>query len=226
MKLGISAFTAVAMWASCTVAAPLTDHLSADRALLLSWVQGTFSNERQVREGTNALVDRPMAEGTAPDLLFPIFKQIDVPAFGPHVIYLQWPMEAPDGKLQRQRIWVFAENPSRNTITMKFYTLKNPENWLNAHQDPAKVKAMTEADVIPYPPACDLPFRRHGDVFVGEIPKGDCVIVSQQSKTSMTINARVIIGKDKVWYDESGVRDDGTVVFDVPKSGAYEFERR
>ncbi|MDX2222951.1 MAG: chromophore lyase CpcT/CpeT [Rhodospirillaceae bacterium] len=207
-------------------AATLADHLAADREVLLAWVQGEFGNARQVRAGTNALAVGPVAADAAPDLLYPVFARVDVPALGDHVIYLQWPMGAPDGKLQRQRIWVFADDPARNAVMMKFYTLKDPDRWRDAHRDPAKVRTMTAADVIPYPPACDLPFRRHGDVFLGEIPRGDCTIVSQQSRTTMTINARVVIGARSIWYAESGTRDDGTTVFRVPRAGAYEFDRR
>jgi hypothetical protein len=217
------------LWGALAIAFPAaaaTDHLAADRATLMQWVQGSFSNERQVRDGSNALAETALDPAKAPDLLFPVFKKIEVPALVGDVIYLQWPMGTPDGKLQRQRIWVFAPDPARNAIMMKFYTLKEPEKWLNAHVEPNKVRAMTLADLIPYPPACDLPYRRHGDIFLGEIPRGECKIVSQQTKTSMTIYGRTIIAKDKLWYDESGVRDDGAIVFDVPRSGAYEFDRR
>jgi len=207
-------------------AASLAQHLAADEATLLQWVQGSFSNLAQTKAGTNAQADQPVAAEAAPDLLFPVFGRIDIPAFDGAVIYLQWPMAAPDGKLQRQRIWVFKAEPARNAVMMKFYTLKEPEKWVDAHLTPAKVRAMTSADVIPYPPACDLPFRRFGDVFIGEIPRGQCKIVSQQTKTAMTINSQTIIGKDKLWYNESGVREDGAMVFKVPRAGAYEFDRR
>lgn len=207
-------------------AAPLAEHLAADEVTLLKWVQGNFSNLAQTKAGTNAQADGPVASDAAPDLLYPVFGRVDIPAFDGTVIYLQWPMGAPDGKLQRQRIWVFKADPARNAVMMKFYTLKEPEKWVDAHLAPAKVRGMTAADVIPYPPACDLPYRRFGDVFIGEIPRGQCKIVSQQTKTSMTINAQTIIGANKLWYNESGVRDDGAVVFKVPRAGAYEFDRR
>lgn len=206
-------------------ASSLADHLAADEAELLKWVQGNFTNLAQTKSGANAQADGPVTAENAPDLLYAVFQRVDIPAFDGTVIYLQWPMSAPDGKLQRQRIWVFKADPARNAVMMKFYTLKEPEKWVDAHLTPAKVRAMTAADVIPYPPACDLPFRRFGDVFIGEIPRGRCKIVSQQTKTAMTINAQTIIGQDKVWYNESGVRDDGSVVFKVPRAGAYEFDR-
>jgi hypothetical protein len=207
-------------------AVTLAAHLAVDEAVLLQWVQGAFSNLAQTKAGTNAQADGPVAADAAPDLLYPVFKRIDIPAFDGTVIYLQWPMGAPDGKLQRQRIWVFKADVARNAVMMKFYTLKEPERWVDAHLSPSKVRNMTLSDVIPYPPTCDLPYRRYGDVFIGEIPRGQCKIVSQQTKTAMTINSQTIIGKDKVWYNESGVREDGMVVFKVPRAGAYEFDRR
>jgi hypothetical protein len=42
----------------------------------------------------------------------------------------------------------------------------------------------------------------------------------------MTINARIVIASDQIWYQESGVRQDGSVVFKVPVAGSYQFKRR
>ncbi len=194
------------------------DHLKADHALLIQWVQGQFSNERQNRDSTS---------DPKPDLLFPVFKQVSIPAFDEDVIYLQWAMGTADGKLQRQRIWVFKPDPSRNAIVMKFYTLSKPEAWVDAHLHPEKVQSMTLDDVLAYPESCDVPYRREGDAFVGEIPKDQCRIVAQQNGIAMAINSRTIIGRDKMEYQESGVADGaGAVIFKTPRVGAFEFERR
>lgn len=42
----------------------------------------------------------------------------------------------------------------------------------------------------------------------------------------MTIRARIVIARDQLWYEEGGVRADGSVVFRVPASGSYQFRRR
>jgi hypothetical protein len=42
----------------------------------------------------------------------------------------------------------------------------------------------------------------------------------------MTINAKIVIARDELWYDESGVRQDGSIVFKVPAEGSYQFRRR
>jgi hypothetical protein len=163
----------------------------------------------------------------APDLLFPVFALVEAPALGRHVIYLQWPIGSPEGRLQRQRIWAFEIDESRNTVMMDFFTLRDPDRWRDAQLEPkAALRSITRDDLIPYPPACRLPFRRHADVFIGEIPRGECRIISQQTRTDMTINAKIVIGRDQVWYEESGVRQDGSVVFKVPASGSYQFRRR
>lgn len=156
-----------------------------------------------------------------------MFALVEAPQVGKHVVYLQWHIGSPEGPLQRQRIWTFEIDESRNAILMDFFTLREPSRWRDAHLQPTTAaRAMTRDDLLPYPPSCRLPFRRYIDVFVGEIPRGECNIVSQQTRTAMTINARVVVGRNALWYDESGIRSDGSLVFEVPASGAYQFERR
>ncbi len=201
--------------------------LVAELDELLHWMTGEFDNRKQVEHHENHLATAPVEPGREPGLLYPVFALVQAPALGDHVVYLQWPIGAPDGRLQRQRLWGFRVDHERNALVMDFYTLREPDRWRDAQLSPdSAVREITTEDVIPYPRACSLPFRRHADVFIGEIPPGDCLIVSQETRTEMIINARVIVGRNQLWYDESGVRPDGSVVFRVPASGAYQFRRR
>lgn len=217
-----------ALFGNGAAAQPSAAEVSLQRDLetLLGWVAGDFDNRRQVERGENFLLDAPPDRAKAPDLLYPLFARVEAPALGRSVIYLQWPTGSPQGPLQRQRIWSFEIDPERNAVLMDFYTLREPARWRDAQLKPASaLLEITRADVIPYPPVCRLPFRRHADVFIGEIPS-DCRIVSQQTRTDMTIRARIVVGRDQIWYDEGGVRADGSVVFRVPASGSYQFIRR
>ena len=199
----------------------------AELQSLLSSIVGRFDNRQQVERGENFLRDGPVDPQRAPDLLFPVFALVEAPSIGKHVVYLQWHMGSPDGPLQRQRIWSFEIDSTRNAVMMDFFTLREPERWRDAHLRPeVALRSLTTADLLPYPPACRLPFRRHIDVFIVEIPSGECRIVSQQTRTAMTINARIVVGQDALWYDESGIRADGSVVFQVPASGSYQFRRQ
>lgn len=201
--------------------------LNTELATLLGWIAGEFDNRQQVVHGENFLLESKPEPSDAPDLLFPVFAQVEAPALGANVIYLQWPIGSPEGRLQRQRIWTFAIDEKRNALVMDFFTLRDPDRWRDAHLKPnTALRDITREDLIPYPAACRLPFRRHADVFIGEIPRGECRIISQQTRTDMTINARVVIARDQIWYQEYGVRQDGSVVFKVPVAGSYQFKRR
>lgn len=186
-----------------------------DLETLMDWLEGDYSNQLQVDTG---VMD---AES---NLLFPVFRKVDIPAFGDHVIYLQWPIGNSGGRLQRQRIWAFAVDDMTGALSMDFFTLKQPDEWLDAHLDPEKVKNMTMKDVIGYPKSCLLPVTFNGDRFVARIPTA-CVIVSQSTRTSMTLQSETIISADQLSYQEAGVRDNGAVVFQVPPSGRYVFDR-
>jgi len=224
---GVLALLPVARPAAATGEPPAaTSVLERELDTLLTWTSGEFDNRLQVERGENFLLDASIDPRKSPDLLFPVFARVEAPALGRHVIYLQWPMGSPQGALQRQRIWSFSIDPARNAVMMDFYTLREPARWRDAHLQPATaLRSISLEDVIPYPPVCRLPFRRHADVFVGEIPP-QCRIVSQQSRTDMTIRAKIVVGRDQLWYAESGVRADGSVVFQVPAAGSYQFRRR
>lgn len=210
-----------------SVAAPARAiDLATELDILLEWVSGHFDNEQQVKTGENRLRREPLDLDRAPDLLYPVFARVEAPQIGQHVVYLQWHIGSPDGPLQRQRIWSFEIDAALNAVLMDFFTLREPARWRDAHLQPATAMVeLARADLLPYPPDCRLPFRRHIEVFIGEIPRGECNIVSQQTRTAMNIQARVVVSRHALWYDESGTRPDGSVVFKVPASGAYQFTR-
>ncbi len=200
--------------ACCSFASAAAEEDSTLNRLVNS-LEGRYSNAAQVDAGE---LD---AEN---NLLFPVFSRVDIPAFGSHVVYLQWPIGAPDGSLQRQRLWTFHADAATGAIGMRFFTLREPDRWLDAHTNPTKVHAMTPADTIGYPDACLLPVAEANGIFQASIPSS-CEIVSQATRTTMTLQASITIAADRITYSESGVRPDGSIVFKVPPSGQYAFER-
>jgi len=211
---GLVGFVCSVLCAATLAIAPGRATADDDLTTLMSWLDGTYSNQAQVDAG---VLD---AES---NMLFPVFKQVNIPAFGSNVIYLQWHIGTPDGRLQRQRIWSFSQNAQTGAISMDFFTLKEPDKWLNAHLEPAKVAGMTQDDVIGYPDTCLLPVMREGGRFVARIPT-TCQIVSQSTKTAMTLQSETVIALTQITYQEAGVREDGSVVFQVPPQGRYVFE--
>lgn len=221
-----SALTLLTLPAPGVAAQQAGTPLESDLETLLGWLVGEFDNRQQVERGENSLLESAPDRAKAPDLLYPLFARVEAPALGQYVVYLQWPIGSPLGELQRQRIWAFEIDPQRNAVLMDFYTLRDPARWRDAQlRAETALREITREDLIPYPPVCRLPFRRHADVFIGEIPP-ECRITSQQTHTDMTIRARIVIARDQIWYAEGGLRNDGSVVFRVPASGSYQFRRR
>jgi len=182
---------------------------------IIDWLDGHYSNEAQIATGELDAED---------NLLFPVFKKVDVPAFGNHIVYLQWPIGGPDGRLQRQRLWTFHGDAETGAMQMNFFTLREPERWLDAHIDPAKIREMTAEDTIGYPETCLLPVAFADATITASIPP-TCQIISQATRTTMTLQATITITPNQITYQEAATRPDGSVVFQVPPSGQYVFDR-
>jgi len=199
--------------------------LESELAQIATWLEGTYSNTAQTETAANILKVSPPAPDDAPDLLFAHFKRVTAPQVGNIVFYLQWHKGSLDGELQRQRIWRFRPDPARNAVTMDFYTIADPDRWRDLHERPAAALTLSPDDLKGYPPECPLPFRRFITVYIGEIPDG-CVLPSRTRGGDMDLNARVVIGDGQVWYDEGAIHiPSGDVIFDVPASGAYQFQK-
>ncbi len=206
------AFAATLLWlASSATAADAPPAL--DR--IVDWLDGHYSNEAQIAAGELDAED---------NLLFPVFSKVAIPAFGSHVIYLQWPIGGPDGRLQRQRLWTFHEDAETGATQMNFFTLREPEKWLDAHLDPAKVRDMTPQDTIGYPNTCLLPVAFAAETITASIPP-TCQIISQATRTTMTLQATITITPNQITYREAATRPNGSLVFQVPPSGQYVFDR-
>jgi len=205
---------AALLWLAASTIATAADEPST-LGRIIDWLDGHYSNEAQIATGE---LD---AEN---NLLFPVFKKVDVPAFGNHIVYLQWPIGGPDGRLQRQRLWTFHEDAETGATRMSFFTLREPERWLDAHIDPAKIREMTAEDTIGYPETCLLPVAFADATITASIPP-TCQIISQATRTTMTLQATITITPNQITYQEAATRPDGSIVFQVPPTGQYIFDR-
>ena len=207
------AIAAALLWLAAPAATAADAPPTLDR--IVDWLGGHYSNEAQIATGELDAEE---------NLLFPVFKKVDVPAFGTHVIYLQWPIGGPDGRLQRQRLWAFHEDAETGATRMSFFTLREPERWLDAHLDPAKIRDMTPQDTVGYPNTCLLPVAFTEETITTSIPP-TCQIISQATRTTMTLQATITITPNQITYQEAAARPDGSIVFHVPPRGQYVFDR-
>jgi len=121
-------------------------------------------------------------------------------------------------------LWTFHEDAETGAMQMNFFTLREPERWLDAHIDPAKIREMTAEDTIGYPETCLLPVAFADKTITASIP-ATCQIISQATRTTMTLQATITITPNQITYQEAATRPDGSVVFQVPPRGQYVFDR-
>lgn len=107
-------------------------------------------------------------------------RRVDVPALGPHVLYLEEYHGLDSDDIFRQRLYELEVEEAGGIIRLIVHTLRDPERFLGAQDDPSRLKALTRADTITRP-GCDILIRRDGDAFYGAMAPKACV-VSEGSK--------------------------------------------
>ncbi len=180
-------------------------------AAIAARLQGSWTNLAQIAGaygtgGTDASVDARFME----------MAVVEAPAFGDHVVYLQWRAPDAEGRVTRQRLWAFDRDAEGRTI-MRFFALLDANALIDAHRTaPERFARLSPADVTGYPEGCTLPFTEIAGAYVGSIPES-CVITAQRSGRTMRIEAHIRVEPRRFVYDERGIMGDGSIVFDVPQ---------
>lgn len=155
--------------------------------------------------------------------LHAVMAPVSVPALPGRAIYLQWRDGGPDGKVTRQRLWVFQDMP--DGVRMKFFGFRDGPAWVDAHLAPERLRQLEPEQLVAYPPICDLPWVDRPEGLMASIPPG-CRIVTQRTQRTMDLAADIQVTSRGFDYAESGRLEDGTIVFQLPPAGRYAFSRR
>lgn len=106
---------------------------------------------------------------------------------------------------------------------MQFLMPRQADALPEAAADGPQFRALGPADVVRYPPACNLPVMPTAQGFVARIPPA-CVIVAGSGRT-MRLEAAIELDGDRLRYAEAGILPDGSFAFRVPGAAPYCFER-
>lgn len=188
-------------------------------------VAGEYGTRRQFEAAPAELRREPVA-GHPYDWLdrqHAVFRWVQAPALGEHVLYLEWRRGGPQGAISRQRLWVFERR--RGEWVMDFYTLATAPDAEPRSLLDADFSELGPEQLTGYGSACSLTAEKDGRALQFSIPP-DCSIVSRSGRR-MTLSAVVRFEGDSLRYREQGVLEDGTFAFLVPgRIGLdYEFER-
>ncbi len=209
---------AAALWLALVAASP---------AAPADMLQGAWDNRAQFEAADPALHRPPAAGAPYPwlDWQHALFRRVEAPGIGGAdgvVLHLVWRAGGADGPVSRQRLWVF--HPAADGgWRMAFYALRDPTRLIEAAAQGPAFAALGPADVVSYPESCRLPVRMRPQGFSAEIPPG-CWIVAQSGRR-MALSAEIRLEGGHLSYSESGVTEAGEILFRVPGTGPYRFER-
>lgn len=199
---------------------------AADREMeqAAAWLEGRFDNAAQAALSGETFPDIDGKNRPAQDAQFAVFTPIALPAAGAIAFYTEWRAEGAAGPVSRQRIWSFYRD-AEGRLRQRFYTIRAPERFAGGTTDAAKLSELRMDDLIPFPSACDLVWTKMLNEFLAEIPQGQCFVTTQATRQRMFINARIALSDRQMFYDESGMSEDGRVTFNVPVVGSYHFRK-
>lgn len=136
------------------------------------------------------------------------------------LIYAQLHTGGPDGPVYRQRVYQFADAPGADgRLAMAVWTLRTPEAFTEAGARAERLAAVTPDDLERFDPGCDFYWRGAGELYRGEITKGDCRMVSRRSGRELVVTAEFTISPGLFTHGEAGrYGDDGEYAF-APEGG-------
>lgn len=201
-----------------------SDGADAEMALAAGWLTGRFDNAAQAAGSTETFPDVDGKNRPAQDAQYAAFIRFPMAEAGTIALYTEWRAGAADGPISRQRVWSFYRD-AQGKLRQRFYTIRAAERFAGAADEPGKLASLTMADLIPFPPACDLVWTKMLNEFLAEIPPGECFVTTQATQRRMFINARIAVSDRQMFYDESGTAEDGRVTFNVPVVGSYHFRK-
>ena len=182
--------------------------LDKDFRVLMTWFPGVYDNQEQVyfEEEQN------VAEELRHERIHHVFKQVDLPAFGENVLYVQQHLNDDPTQVYRQRLYVFSPDYEENAIRLRIHTPKDAEALVDAHKDPSKLDGLTP-DATLVREGCDVFWRRQSNQFIGYMREGACTFMSERSGKRIVINDDLVLTESELWISDRAADEDGNYVF-------------
>lgn len=140
-------------------------------------------------------------------------RQVDLPAFGTRVQYLEVSENGPDGRLLRQRLNVFDDDPNRAANVMRSYAFKNGAAYLGSYKDPGKLAGLKPEDLDVFETGCELIWTERSGVSTGVVNRTTCHIFNDNLNVWRHVFFMYMLDGDSLHLWEQGFTPEGAFVF-------------
>lgn len=169
----------------------------------LSWWPGTYDNRAQVDASSSPML---------PVNLY--LQPVDLPAFGPEVVYGEWQDANDPSKIVRQRFYGFEIDHDRQALRLNLHIFPPAPDFVaktkGAYEDPYKVAGLKPADMVPLP-GCDVYFTWQGDHFAGAMDKGACAFQAPGTTADIYSWSQMRLTATTFEYLDGWFNPDGSV---------------
>ena len=215
----------VAILACCASAGPAH---ADDLDQLLSLIVGDFDNRAQFDAQGDEVDKRAQFAAHGGDSVSHLGLQrrrVKAPALGEHVVYAQINHRADPSDVYRQSIMVF-ERDAQGAIIARNLRFADPQANRDILSDLGRFQTLTAADVEPaLPEGCETTRIRDDDGFRGRVFRANCVMTSRRDGKPRRIQSTEFLRRDAILNEESGYREDGSMIFGLAEGVYYRYDR-
>lgn len=204
--------------AQTACAAATEASLEEDLATIMTWWNGDYDNDRQIRqlEAADQPVWRADDSGKGGHIeVTSHYRPVLLPAFGEHVIYVEETKHGDPDELFRQRIYTLTIDETENLIRVKLWYFKDREKYVGAWRNLTMIQALSPDEMSPLPDNCDLLVSKAGDKFHMPMRNRDCVFGERY------FNYQVLLGPDSFWFRDKIVSLKDDVVLETAGNFTY-----
>jgi len=197
---------AAVMLAVC-MPAKAADSLSDDLNLFLQWFPGEYDNYEQHWQDLEDKVEQ------VHEHIHHIFLKVDAPQVGDNVFFVQQYMDGDPSNVYRHRLYSLTEDKQENAIRLTIYSYKDEPKYLNAHLNPAILKALSKDELIERP-GCEVFWKLNNEgYFDGYMKERACSFVSQRSGKKIYITDTLRLTEDEIWIQDEAFDEQGNRIF-------------
>lgn len=191
--------------------------------LLMSWWPGDYDNNEQIVRQSGGGLSAPVYE---PHFrLHAIYRRVEIPALGNHVLYVEEYKNNEPENLYRIRLYSLGIDTESGAIRVKLHAFPDQMNWIGAHQHPERLGALNRQQLRAFSDACDVLLNYEGGQFTGGMQRRACRMRSEQgaAEKDAYFDYDVAIGEDYYWFRDRSLRlADDTLVWQLaPGSDDY-----
>ena len=176
-----------------------------DLELLEQWLTGEFDNFQQFYEAKESKAAQPH------ERVHLAISPAAVPGLGAHALLVRESALNDPDQIAGLHVYTLEPSPAGGQVLLRVYAVTDPAILAGINADPAKLVAVTRAQLAPVPDA-SVTWRRDGDAFAGATTPGSGTAAGSGSGARGRLTNTYRLTADEFWFSERLTDDTGKVL--------------